>query len=162
MDASKQSSWAFLFAQSESRSAMTQLACLVFGSRRLRRRWKSISTTTTTTTTSSAPRAPSASLAIVTSKASRQAARLASKEAWRGNYFARSSHGHRLISILFLLFPPFPLFPPANQTNNHLKQERLLLSILPKHLASEIRQDLGAVVTGQFKKIYMSRHENVR
>lgn len=41
-------------------------------------------------------------------------------------------------------------------------QERLLLSILPKHLASEIRQDLGAVVTGQFKKIYMSRHENVR
>lgn len=41
------------------------------------------------------------------------------------------------------------------------EQERLLLSILPKHLASEIRQDLGAVVTGQFKKIYMSRHENV-
>lgn len=41
------------------------------------------------------------------------------------------------------------------------EQERLLLSILPKHLAAEIRQDLGAVVTGQFKKIYMSRHENV-
>lgn len=35
------------------------------------------------------------------------------------------------------------------------------MSILPKHLASEIRQDLGAVVGGQFKKIYMSRHENV-
>jgi adenylate cyclase 3 len=28
-------------------------------------------------------------------------------------------------------------------------------------LAAEIRQDLGAVVSGQFKKIYMSRHENV-
>jgi len=41
------------------------------------------------------------------------------------------------------------------------EQERLLLSILPKHLASEIRQDLGAVLTGQFKKIYMRRHENV-
>ncbi|XP_076348180.1 adenylate cyclase type 3-like [Tachypleus tridentatus] len=41
------------------------------------------------------------------------------------------------------------------------EQERLLLSVLPQHLAAEIRQDLGAVVTGQFKKIYMSRHENV-
>ncbi|GFS72990.1 adenylate cyclase type 3 [Nephila pilipes] len=42
------------------------------------------------------------------------------------------------------------------------EQERLLLSVLPKHVAAEIREDLGAVVTGQFKKIYMSRHENVR
>lgn len=42
------------------------------------------------------------------------------------------------------------------------EQERLLLSILPKHLAKEIRRDLGALATGQFKKIYMSRHENVR
>lgn len=50
--------------------------------------------------------------------------------------------------------------PPPNPSRRH--QERLLLSILPKHLAAEIRQDLGAVVTGQFKKIYMSRHENVR
>lgn len=41
------------------------------------------------------------------------------------------------------------------------EQERLLLSVLPKHVAAEIRQDLGAVVTGQFKKIYMCRHENV-
>ncbi|GFY76896.1 adenylate cyclase type 3 [Trichonephila inaurata madagascariensis] len=41
------------------------------------------------------------------------------------------------------------------------EQERLLLSVLPKHVAAEIREDLGAVVTGQFKKIYMSRHENV-
>lgn len=28
-------------------------------------------------------------------------------------------------------------------------------------MAAEIRQDLGSVVKGQFKKIYMSRHENV-
>lgn len=41
------------------------------------------------------------------------------------------------------------------------KQERLLLSVLPRHVAAEIREDLGEVVTGQFKKIYMSRHENV-
>ncbi|XP_054718296.1 adenylate cyclase type 3-like isoform X2 [Uloborus diversus] len=41
------------------------------------------------------------------------------------------------------------------------EQERLLLSVLPQHVAAEIREDLGAVVTGQFKKIYMSRHENV-
>ncbi|XP_017490783.1 PREDICTED: adenylate cyclase type 3-like, partial [Rhagoletis zephyria] len=41
------------------------------------------------------------------------------------------------------------------------EQERLLLSVLPKHVAVEIRKDLGAVVEGQFHKIYMSRHENV-
>lgn len=35
------------------------------------------------------------------------------------------------------------------------EQERLLLSVLPKHVAAEIRQDLGAVVEGQFHKIYM-------
>ncbi|KAG1656651.1 Adenylate cyclase type 3 [Nymphon striatum] len=40
-------------------------------------------------------------------------------------------------------------------------QERLLLSVLPEHVAAEIRDDLGSVVTGQFKKIYISRHENV-
>lgn len=41
------------------------------------------------------------------------------------------------------------------------EQERLLLSVLPRHVAAEIRQDLGSVFGGQFKKIYMSRHENV-
>lgn len=40
-------------------------------------------------------------------------------------------------------------------------QERLLLSVLPEHLALKMRQDLGEAVDGQFKKIYMSRHENV-
>lgn len=35
------------------------------------------------------------------------------------------------------------------------QKERLLLSVLPKHVAAEIRQDLGAVVEGQFHKIYM-------
>lgn len=42
------------------------------------------------------------------------------------------------------------------------EQERLLLSVLPEHVAVQMRQDLGAADSEQFKKIYMSRHENVR
>lgn len=41
------------------------------------------------------------------------------------------------------------------------EQERLLLSVLPEHVAKKMRQDLGSADTRQFKKIYMSRHENV-
>ncbi|CAG9566993.1 unnamed protein product [Danaus chrysippus] len=41
------------------------------------------------------------------------------------------------------------------------EQERLLLSVLPEHVAVQMRKDLGLIDT-QFKKIYMSRHENVR
>jgi hypothetical protein len=41
-------------------------------------------------------------------------------------------------------------------------QERLLLSVLPEHVAVKMRQDLGEAIDSQFKKIYMSRHENVR
>ncbi|XP_071454131.1 adenylate cyclase type 3 [Hetaerina americana] len=41
------------------------------------------------------------------------------------------------------------------------EQERLLLSVLPEHVAVKMRQDLGSAKDGQFKKIYMSRHENV-
>lgn len=41
-------------------------------------------------------------------------------------------------------------------------QEQLLLSVLPEHVAVKMRQDLGTNQDGQFKKIYMSRHENVR
>ncbi|OWR44922.1 putative Adenylate cyclase type [Danaus plexippus plexippus] len=40
------------------------------------------------------------------------------------------------------------------------EQERLLLSVLPEHVAVQMRKDLGLIDT-QFKKIYMSRHENV-
>ncbi|XP_047106586.1 adenylate cyclase type 3 [Schistocerca piceifrons] len=39
--------------------------------------------------------------------------------------------------------------------------ERLLLSVLPEHVAVKMRQDLGSAKDSQFKKIYMSRHENV-
>ncbi|CAG9769075.1 unnamed protein product [Ceutorhynchus assimilis] len=40
------------------------------------------------------------------------------------------------------------------------EQERLLLSVLPEHVAVQMRQDLDQA-DSQFKKIYMSRHENV-
>ncbi|XP_022908254.1 adenylate cyclase type 3 [Onthophagus taurus] len=40
------------------------------------------------------------------------------------------------------------------------EQERLLLSVLPEHVAVQMRQDLDRA-DSQFKKIYMSRHENV-
>ncbi|KAI5736814.1 hypothetical protein M8J76_007352 [Diaphorina citri] len=41
------------------------------------------------------------------------------------------------------------------------EQERLLLSVLPEHVAVQMRQDLGENFDSLFKKIYMSRHENV-
>jgi len=41
-------------------------------------------------------------------------------------------------------------------------QERLLLSVLPQHVAVEMKQDLISPVSGQFHKIYIQRHENVR
>ncbi|XP_059484469.1 adenylate cyclase type 3-like [Neocloeon triangulifer] len=41
------------------------------------------------------------------------------------------------------------------------EQERLLLSVLPEHVAVQMRQDMGTAIDSQFKKIYMSRHENV-
>lgn len=34
--------------------------------------------------------------------------------------------------------------------------------MLPEHVAVKMRQDLGSDDSEQFKKIYMSRHENVR
>ncbi|XP_064651724.1 adenylate cyclase type 3-like [Lineus longissimus] len=40
-------------------------------------------------------------------------------------------------------------------------QERLLLSVLPKHVADEVLKDMGRTIDTQFRKIYMSRHENV-
>ncbi|KAL5282238.1 ADCY3 family protein [Megaselia abdita] len=40
-------------------------------------------------------------------------------------------------------------------------QERLLLSVLPKYVADKVRMDMGVTKSDQFKKIYMSRHENV-
>ena len=41
------------------------------------------------------------------------------------------------------------------------EQERLLLSVLPKHVVNDIREDLGSVINKPFKRIYMKRHEEV-
>ncbi|KAL1138220.1 hypothetical protein AAG570_009911 [Ranatra chinensis] len=41
------------------------------------------------------------------------------------------------------------------------QQERLLLSVLPQHVAMEMKADIMSPVEGQFHKIYIQRHENV-
>lgn len=41
-------------------------------------------------------------------------------------------------------------------------QERLLLSVLPQHVAMEMKADIISPVEGQFHKIYIQKHENVR
>jgi hypothetical protein len=42
-------------------------------------------------------------------------------------------------------------------------QERLLLSVLPRHVAMEMKADIaGKPVDTQFHKIYIQRYENVR
>ena len=42
-------------------------------------------------------------------------------------------------------------------------QERLLLSVLPRHVAMEMKADIaGNPMDKQFHKIYIQRHENVR
>lgn len=43
-----------------------------------------------------------------------------------------------------------------------LFQERLLLSVLPQHVAMEMKNDIISPVEGQFHKIYIQKHENVR
>ena len=41
-------------------------------------------------------------------------------------------------------------------------QERLLQSVLPEHVAREMKLDIMSPVEGQFHKIYIRKHENVR
>ena len=42
-------------------------------------------------------------------------------------------------------------------------QERLLLSVLPRHIAMEMKADIaGKPKDTMFHKIYIQRHENVR
>ena len=48
-------------------------------------------------------------------------------------------------------------------TNRFIFQERLLLSVLPRHVAMEMKADIaGKPMDKQFHKIYIQRHENVR
>lgn len=45
---------------------------------------------------------------------------------------------------------------------HHLK-ERLLLSVLPRHVAMEMKDDIaGKPQEAQFHKIYIQQHDNVR
>lgn len=41
------------------------------------------------------------------------------------------------------------------------KLERLLLSVLPEHVAMEMKNDILSPMQGQFHKIYIQKHENV-
>ena len=49
--------------------------------------------------------------------------------------------------------------PPSHYTD---LQERLLLSVLPQHVAIQMKSDIMSPVEGQFHKIYIQKHENVR
>lgn len=42
------------------------------------------------------------------------------------------------------------------------KLERLLLSVLPRHVAHEMKDDILSPVKTQFHKIYIQKHDNVR
>lgn len=42
------------------------------------------------------------------------------------------------------------------------KLERLLLSVLPQHVAMQMKNDILSPVAGQFQRIYIQKHENVR
>lgn len=42
------------------------------------------------------------------------------------------------------------------------KLERLLLSVLPQHVAMQMKNDILSPVAGQFHRIYIQKHENVR
>lgn len=44
-----------------------------------------------------------------------------------------------------------------------IAQERLLLSVLPRHVAMEMKDDIaGKPKEAQFHKIYIQQHDNVR
>ena len=65
--------------------------------------------------------------------------------------------GKFLCRLLVINLP----FPPIEMEEENEKLERLLLSVLPQHVALEMKQDIIAPVTGQFHKIYIQRHEQV-
>ena len=46
---------------------------------------------------------------------------------------------------------------------SNILQERLLLSVLPRHVAMEMKDDIaGKPQEAQFHKIYIQQHDNVR
>lgn len=58
--------------------------------------------------------------------------------------------------------PCFQLFP-ASASFIPCSQERLLLSVLPRHVAMEMKADINAKQEDMmFHKIYIQKHDNVR
>ena len=63
------------------------------------------------------------------------------------------------ILIFFSIFEAFMKFSVKENT----RQERLLLSVLPRYVAVQMKNDFDAKVKPeQFHKIYIQRHDNVR
>uniref|UniRef100_A0A672QMT9 adenylate cyclase n=1 Tax=Sinocyclocheilus grahami TaxID=75366 RepID=A0A672QMT9_SINGR len=61
------------------------------------------------------------------------------------------------MAIFLSLSHTFPLFSPLNNV-----QERLLLSVLPRHVAMEMKADINAKKENMmFHKIYIQKHDNV-
>lgn len=54
------------------------------------------------------------------------------------------------------------LFVKTFSVRSYVFQERLLQSVLPEHVAGEMKDDIMSPVEGQFHKIYIRKHENVR
>lgn len=63
--------------------------------------------------------------------------------------------------IMFISLLPFQ-FKIVLSIGTDIFQERLLLSVLPQHVAMEMKNDIISPVEGQFHKIYIQKHENVR
>lgn len=52
---------------------------------------------------------------------------------------------------------------PSLSLSLFLSQERLLLSVLPRHVAMEMKADINAKKEDMmFHKIYIQKHDNVR
>lgn len=62
----------------------------------------------------------------------------------------------------YFSFPHFPL-SPSSVSLVPCSQERLLLSVLPRHVAMEMKADINAKQEDMmFHKIYIQKHDNVR
>ncbi|GFX39964.1 transposable element Tcb2 transposase [Trichonephila clavipes] len=53
-------------------------------------------------------------------------------------------------------------WPACSPDMNPIEHERLLLSVLPQHVAMEMKADIIRPREGPFHKIYIQKHENVR
>lgn len=76
-----------------------------------------------------------------------------------------SSHAAFLINILHSLLSPLinSITCTLNSFPSSFTQERLLLSVLPRHVAMEMKDDINAKQEDMmFHKIYIQKHDNVR